>query len=548
MIHPLRLFALSATLLLLVRPLPALEGGMASTSRDWAPARQLPVAPVSTAERAAEVQARNKAIAADIARIRARLGRTPDTAKLQKYHARLKAIHAAYGWVPELGMVWGRRDIQGILEDQGKVPEGLLRAFVQLRDDLAARGIDLVIVPFPPTPHIQGHLVADGIRADQDYTPGWSRMLLQMLEAGLEVIDPLDEFRAEANNPILINWVNDFHTASRGRQIAAGLVAERLRRYNFIRSLPPAGPDWSFTTATRDHDEFTGRIATVNGMVENLRKKGGATVPAGRVVVGETPREWNLLVADAPAGMREALEKRSFQYLELNRPRLKPELARNDLVLIGDSQLHSAVLGAGLPDFYMAAMGGFFRWGSKSWSGFSPPDIFREVVPDDSIQPRVVVLSSLAKYFWEDKCSPRPLPPLAGAGSAGQAAAALPSGPFDAQVRITAVSKQRDPRMLDYNEALAHAAGVIVGGPHDGREIGVRFWTMRDRQLIAAAGAVQPGQTLKLTLQPWSQAIAADAAIGQHMIYNDTPQESDLSIPVFWVSGGPLSPGVLLRR
>ena len=68
--------------------------------------------------------------------------------------------------------------------------------------------------------------------------------------------------------------------------------------------------------------------------------------------------------------------------------------------MIGDNGLHSAVFGSGLPSFIMNEVGGNFRWGSKSWSGFSPPEIYREVVPDSAVQPRVVVLAFLPKYFW----------------------------------------------------------------------------------------------------------------------------------------------------
>ena len=126
---------------------------------------------------------------------------------------------------------------------------------------------------------------------------------------------------------------------------------------------------------------------------------------------------------DAPQDMVDRLKNKTFTYLNLSSQANLPKIT--DLVMIGDSQLHSAVYGSGLPAFYMNAIGAQFRWGSKSWGGFSPPEIYLDVVPNDAVQPRVVVLSVLPKYFWHsydhrsgeineeaNKYKPRPLPPL----------------------------------------------------------------------------------------------------------------------------------------
>ena len=53
-------------------------------------------------------------------------------------------------------MFWGRRDIDAIRQGQDTVPDGLLKAIVQFKNDLADRGIDFT-VPFPPTPFFEGH-------------------------------------------------------------------------------------------------------------------------------------------------------------------------------------------------------------------------------------------------------------------------------------------------------------------------------------------------------------------------------------------------------
>ena len=100
---------------------------------------------------------------------------------------------------------------------------------------------------------------------------------------------------------------------------------------------------------------------------------------------------------DAPQDMVDILKNKTFKYLNLSALDALPKVT--DLVMIGDSQLHSAVYGSGLPAFYMNVIGGQFRWGSKSWGGFSPPKIYLDVVPNEATQPRVVVLSVLQNIY-----------------------------------------------------------------------------------------------------------------------------------------------------
>ena len=146
---------------------------------------------------------------------------------MAELHTRLQEVYDNFGWVPESEMVYGRRSIAPMLKKQNTVPKNLIKALVQLDRDFKARGIDLIILPLVPNPHFHAHTLVDGIGPDQDYYPGWTEMTIEMLENDLEVIDTVEEFRAEAENDILVSWVNDFHTGSLGRQIAAKKLAER---------------------------------------------------------------------------------------------------------------------------------------------------------------------------------------------------------------------------------------------------------------------------------------------------------------------------------
>ena len=162
-----------------------------------------------------------------------------------------------------------------------------MKKFIQLRDDLAERGVDMIIVPFAPNPHYAGHLLVDGIEADQDYYPGWTKMVIEMLNNDLEVIDTVSEFRKAAGSELQLSWPNDFHTASLGRQIAAKAIAERLQRYDFARELVPNRSKW--TSTQKSSPCIKTRISTVNRAFGRYRKdqvaEGVRTWPSKRLVL-----------------------------------------------------------------------------------------------------------------------------------------------------------------------------------------------------------------------------------------------------------------------
>ena len=238
----------------------ALEGGVTSTGRGWDSSidHEAPTAEERTAEKAA----RQKAIAADIKRLNKRLTNQPSVADTKALHERFKAIKQQRGWSEETGMVFGIRDMNAILDDRSALHPNLLASFVQFRDDMAKRDIDVIFIPFPPTPHVYGHELVDGITADQEYAPGWTKMILEMLEADLEIIEPLEAWRAASKEKLVIKWPNDFHTADGGRMIAADMLAERLQRYQFARDLSKNVPAYSFETQTTTSAKT--RIGVVN--------------------------------------------------------------------------------------------------------------------------------------------------------------------------------------------------------------------------------------------------------------------------------------------
>ncbi|GEM_PF-850234 len=563
----------------------ALEG--AQTSSDGAFRNLKPQGDVSVNTRTAELKARAEAMEADKLAIQNSLKTVPSDAEMAKLHSALQEVHKAYGWEPNSQLVYGRRSIDPMLKGQETMPKNLLKAFVQLNEDLKARGADLILLPLAPTPHFHAHTLVDGIGPEQEYYPGWRKMVMEMIEADLEVVDSIGAFRQEAENPVLVSWANDFHTGSTGRKLAAEALRERLQRYDFIRELDGNQSKWSSEVKTRTGASLPQRILVVNrammssteywqkkepGLKRYQAKQKGPIPEDSGLVVFKGKKGTSALRPDVPQEVGDALRKLEFQFMNLKFSGDRDALARTELVMIGDSQLHSAVYGSGLPEFIQAELGGSFRWGSKSWSGFSPPEIYREVVPDTAVQPRVVVLAFLPKYFWHSydrdgsineaasKYKARPLPPFSGTPAApilGAAPAAAASGSaqtasddvpakLTASIKVLEVSPRPtdDPTELDYDEAIMHVAAEIADGPHKGKEIGLRYWILHGGQWTKAL-SVKPGTLAKVELTNWDQVIKQDRKLAQHQIFNETDQ--DFLVPIFWASGGALGPKAVIK-
>ncbi len=495
----------------------ALEGGSTSDSYQWS--SSLKNRPVNESERKAELSAREKAIQADIKRLNQRLTRTPSATDTAKLHKRLKEVMAQNGWVPEIQMVFGTRDTLPLIANDETLPTNFVDCILQLKKDLKARGADMIFMPLPPTPVIYSHHLVDGIDATHEYYPGYTKMLLQLLEADIEVIDPLEEFRAASKDNLLVNFANDFHTGDGGRIIAANMLNERLQRYGFIRELQKGSQPWGMSTSTTNVSHT--RISVVNSKQKDA---------SGRQMTQTKP--------NAPA----KLKSRRFEYIsKVNVPKGKEHLI-TDLVLIGDSQLHSPVYGAGWPDIAMGQIQAGVRWGSRSggiYSSLAP--IYLEVVPDFAEQPRVVVITTLTKYFWGDEVSkPRAMPPRGAVNKDG-----IPKDRFACTIEFTALSTRPtdDANALDYDHAFINHAAKIVDGPETmiGKEISLRLKILhKGKWEQAAVDKPQVGKQFKVRLWPEEAALKRNAGRVKKfktMELFDTV-EQDLLIPIFYMDTG----------
>jgi len=532
--------------LLLTSPVRAgsREGALPPTSADWTrhpvPSRVRPAE-----ERRAEDRAqRGKDITAQTAALKGGLERVPDDATMARVKAKLEQIEADCGWVPEIQHVFSLRDMQHMIDGNEVLDPGLLAGYKQLQADLKKRDIDLIVMPFPGNSHIYTHRVVDGVDATDEVYPGYTKMLLTFLENDIEVVDFMDEFREAANGDGLVHWPNEPHTGSLGRQIAAAKLAERLQRYDFMRDREEARKAFDYEAVT-----WTGAKTGWSQYLLNAR------------IVGNNRKD-PLQSTNIPDVM-PAMKKRPMQRLAVvyptgenkKNPHGRPDVGTQgfwDLMLIGDSQLHTPVFGDGTPAYVWKEVGGVCRWGSKSWSGFSLPQIYLETATNEPRhQPRVVVVMHLffklpAAADGKSKYAPRPLPAMKEALAEGQPGTV----PFNARVRVTVFSKPKDPNSVSYKEALMQAEATIVEGPLAGQKVGLRHEVMHESRLAKSfEKGGQPrilDQVVNMRLVPWDDAVADDPELATTMIYDDT--ELALDAPIFWVDQGPLDRRAMRSR
>jgi alginate O-acetyltransferase complex protein AlgJ len=143
-------------------------------------------------------------------------------------------------------------DLRG--QPEGKNPFPVI---VALKELLTAHGVDFLFVPVPTKaavyadklqsggPHLVGRVV----------TPYERKLLLELGQAGVEVIDLLPAFLADrtrgdrAGEPLYL--AQDTHWTDRGLRLAAKLIADRIREYPWHAEL-----DRSRTTYTLNRSAF----------------------------------------------------------------------------------------------------------------------------------------------------------------------------------------------------------------------------------------------------------------------------------------------------
>jgi hypothetical protein len=106
-----------------------------------------------------------------------------------------------------------------------------------------SQGIDLVFIPVPKMTEAYPERMADHCLPDRIVAPNVRRLMLDLLEQDVEVIDVLHTFlNAPDRDAKPLYLPDDPHWAPRARQMAAEEVARRLKRYAFVRYAQEGAP------------------------------------------------------------------------------------------------------------------------------------------------------------------------------------------------------------------------------------------------------------------------------------------------------------------
>jgi hypothetical protein len=111
-------------------------------------------------------------------------------------------------------------------------PLDVLVAFDQ---KLKRLGVDFLYVPIPTIEEVYPENHLDAPPADLTVQPAMRRLLLSLLERDVEVLDLLRPFQA-ARAGYRLGLKRDDHWNDAELELAASLVAERLRRYGFVQA------------------------------------------------------------------------------------------------------------------------------------------------------------------------------------------------------------------------------------------------------------------------------------------------------------------------
>lgn len=124
-----------------------------------------------------------------------------------------------------------------------------------LHKELDQLGIDLIVVPFPFKEDVNGDLFLPGGPDDGILNPERLHVFLNLMEAGVEVVDLTEALRSSSDRKSLFYPYQDIHPADGGIQVAATVIADRLKRYRFPPNVYGLKPQTGQFTMTRGFQE-----------------------------------------------------------------------------------------------------------------------------------------------------------------------------------------------------------------------------------------------------------------------------------------------------
>ncbi len=327
---------------------------------------------------------------------------------------------------------------------------------------LASRGIDLIVVPVPDKGDIYPGDLAELPDANATVQLQSKRTYLQLMRAGVEVVDMEPALRKAAaaekkNDPVYM--LRDTHWAPRGMRIAAKELARRLKRYEAVAHAGLQKDRFELKPATLDRVGDLAKNWTAAGKKafppERYRLPGVCRAGSGKAAW--TDRDSPVLVLGDSYAVFPYDGRLSF-WAWLSRETNLPVAAENKA--------------------------GGASWQAKNISRTGALKKRRRVV--------IWLLTNCSLYEQEFK------PPREASGVAADRKG------FTAEIVLAASPPKVDPETLDYPDALVTLparVSRVVQGRYDSDEVLVVFPLIEARK-ITSAGSLKKGSRLRAKLQP----------------------------------------------
>ncbi|MFP4354346.1 MAG: alginate O-acetyltransferase AlgX-related protein [Phycisphaerae bacterium] len=355
-------------------------------------------------------------------------------------------------------------------------------AIVHLDRQLKARDIDLIYVLVPDKLSIYPDYLTDTAPEDLQVALAAKRLLAQLSEADVEVVDlyaPFLQLRKQLGQDKPLYYDRDSHWRNRAAAHAGKLIAQRLGRYDFVQ------PEQADRYTTKVHQRTDGKKAdTVQLVVE--RKTGQQYQDAGQSPI--------LLTSD------------SFGMYNMH--------------LGGHLPAHVG-LHIGQPVSYLC---------SEGLSMTMPAELARRAAKGDYLQGRkVIIWTHAGRFLTIAKWQKVDLP--------GQQIATDGKAPSLFQADATAVVQavsERPSKDADYPHFVMKLLVKDVKGA-EGKEIVpaqavLRILAMQDRKFTDAA-TIKPGQTIRAKLTSFS---AVEKQWGKIQTGQLEDRQAELAAPEYW--------------
>ena len=342
------------------------------------PAGDAKKADVSAETRTAELDLRQKAIAADLQALRERQQRQVPAAARQALNDKLRAMADKKG-SGDPDRLYQVSTIEGFIKDRSPAPApSVVEGLKAFSDQLAERGIDLIFVPVGDNVLVHAWKLQQGVDPEADLWPGQTRALVALLENNVEVIDAAGLFRKHvaAGGEDPVNRY-DHHWSGVGMQLIAKEIGERMQRYDFVRA---AAADRKRFAVQKINVTTPSQLISINGI--DSQQEWAANMAK--------PEKWGL--PPKSAAWQVLYDGQLLETPKAMASRIDPVLILGDSNVPHLSGWHGMV-GAGFPEHLSMALGLVVAQRPEADGARQMPRRYAENLVQLSPQPRVIVLA-----------------------------------------------------------------------------------------------------------------------------------------------------------